>query len=198
MAAVLLGACASAPKPFNPQSAAVLAERCDPEYYAQRPRREQLRLDSAYNAEPRMTEIALYTAMPADRARARALELMLACKMPVSGSSEGVLTADYGSHMGMLGTYHIIANVYVVPIDSSTTLIRFAGQETGRNSSGTSTHAISNRNMGQSLFTWSRLRSIAKQLTLDPAAGVDPARSTPLTFVFARPAAVVQSPEPLP
>jgi len=111
---------------------------------------------------------------------------MLACKMPVSNASDGVITADYGSQNGMFGTFTLAMTAVVVPLTDSTTLIRLSGREEMKSGlTSKTTNTVTSSNIGRSGYAWRMFYNVAKQLHQDPAVGVDRVQSSPLVWIFA-------------
>lgn len=181
----------AAPRPA-PEALPALAAgtKCDPEDFATRPRPDQLVMDSAWRAEPQMDEIRVVLHAPTPSVRDKVTAAMLACKIPLSESGEGVLEAKYGEQTGLVGNYTLVTHAYVVTLNDSTTLVRLSGQETSKRGYAInptiSTNAIGNSNMGRSLSAWLALRNVAKQLRADPSLHVDLVQSTPLGLVYTR------------
>jgi hypothetical protein len=164
--------------------------KCNPEDYSTRAPSDQLVIDSAFRAEPRLDEMRVVLHAPVPLVRQKLTAAMLACKIPLSESGEGVLEAKYGEETGLMGNYSLVTHAYVVSIDDSTTLVRLTGQETSKRgmviNPTISTSAITNKNMGRSLSAWLALRNVAKQLRADPALKADLAQSTSLGLVYTR------------
>lgn len=173
-----LALCAAAPL-----SAQVTAE-CDPENYFGRPQKERTPIDKAFNAEPRLDELRVVVRVPLEKAKRRTMLAMLACKMPVALSNEGMLIADYGSHAGAISSFSIVARAILLPLDDSTTIVRLVAQEQASGTYQNSQKAITNKNAGKSRDAWIQMRNVAKQLLADSTLRADWSQSTKLGLVY--------------
>lgn len=168
---------------------------CDPEGYSTRPAKEKAAIEKAFRAEPKLDEMQVFVRSSMETVKSRVLLAMVACKMPVTVSNEGVLVADYGSHMGLVANFKVVARAYLLPVGDSVVMVRLAATEQSDGSLMTAQKAVTNRNSGGSTKTWIDMRNVAKQLLADRELRADWERSTQLGLVYlARPNAA-QPPE---
>ncbi len=131
-----------------------------------------------------MDEIRVVLRVPAGKAKERTLLAMLACKMPVALSNEGMLIADYGSHMGAFANFSIAARAYLLPLNDSTTMVRFVAQEQSNGTYQNAQKSVTNKNAGKSLEVWIAMRNAAKQLLADTTLKADWDASSKLNLTF--------------
>lgn len=170
--------------PARPHAIVPQIGECDPENYAGRPRKEQSAIDRAYEKEPKMDEIRVMLRTSVDKAKIATMNAMLACKMPVALSNEGVLVADYGTHMGTISNFYLVARAYLLPVSDSTVLVRLVATEQSSGPMQTSQKPVTNKNQGKSSAVWLDIRSVAKQLLANAMLRPDWEQSTALNLVF--------------